>query len=117
MSQFLEQFQMAGCDAKGVMDRFMDDEELLRECLEQFVAENDFTGLEDAISKADYQTAFEYAHALKGIVGNLGITPVYQPVCVLVEALRTSRTENAPAQLCDVMKAYERFVEQYKKMR
>ncbi len=116
MSQFLEQYQLAGCDVKGVMDRFMDDEELLQECLAQFVVENDFAGLEDAILKGDCKTAFEYAHALKGILGNLGITPVYRPVCALVESLRASETEALSAQLCEVMNAYEDFVEQYKKM-
>lgn len=36
----------------------------------------------------DYTAAFEAAHTLKGVVGNMGLTPLYQAVCEIVEPLR-----------------------------
>ena len=32
--------------------------------------------------------AFEMAHALKGVVGNLALDPIYQPMSELTELLR-----------------------------
>ena len=36
--------------------------------------------------------AFEAAHALKGVLGNLSLTPLYEPVQEITELLR-NRTE------------------------
>lgn len=116
MSRFLEQYEKAGCDVRGVMDRFMSDEELLWECLQQFMGENDFSNLQRAAEQGDYKEAFEYAHAIKGIVGNLGIQPVYLPVCRLVESLRNMHTENVAEELKAVMDAYAVFTQHYNDM-
>ena len=32
--------------------------------------------------------AFEAAHGLKGSIGNLALTPIFNPVCEIVELLR-----------------------------
>ena len=37
-------------------------------------------------------SAFEAAHTLKGVTGNMGLTPLYDAVCTIVEPLRTGRT-------------------------
>lgn len=116
MSDFLEQFRMAGGDVEGVMERFMEDEELLRDCLAQFMAEDDFSKLKEAILGQNYKEAFEYAHALKGVIGNLGIIPMYTPLCTLVESLRGESYNNLPEQLEAVLKEYVVFTEKYKDM-
>ena len=36
----------------------------------------------------DARAAFSAAHSLKGSVGNVALTPIYEPVCALTEALR-----------------------------
>ena len=48
--------------------------------------------MEPADDHADLDAAFEAAHALKGVTGNLALTPIYEPVQVVTELLR-SRTE------------------------
>ena len=116
MSHFLEQFRMAGGDVEVVMERFMEDEELLRECLAQYISEDDFGKLETAIKAQMYKEAFEYAHALKGVVGNLGINPVYETLAVLVESLRHATYENLMEEWNAVDKAQATFKEHYKNM-
>ncbi len=37
----------------------------------------------------DLTGAFEAAHTLKGVAGNLGLTPLYEAVCAIVEPLRS----------------------------
>ena len=36
----------------------------------------------------DTHAAFAAAHSLKGSIGNVALTPVYEPICALTELLR-----------------------------
>jgi len=116
MSQFLEKFRMAGGDADGVMERFMDDEELFRECLQQFVDEDDFAKLQVVFGERDYKQAFDISHSLKGVTGNLGITDTYTKLCKFVDSLRNERYDELEEQLEAVMAAKSVFLEKYKDM-
>lgn len=51
-----------------------------------------------ALEKGDLDAAFEKAHALKGVAGNLALTPMYAPAAELTELLR-SRTETDYSEL------------------
>ncbi len=44
--------------------------------------------LGEALAQHDYKTAFEHAHALKGVMANLSLTPVLVPVQEMTELLR-----------------------------
>ena len=48
--------------------------------------------LENAINAGDLEQAFEIAHALKGVLANLALTPLFSPINEITELLR-SRTE------------------------
>ena len=50
-----------------------------------------FSGL-SAIGAGDLDAAFEAAHALKGVLGNLSLTPAYEKVSEMTELLR-ARTQ------------------------
>ena len=51
-----------------------------------------FEQLEEALQKGDLDSAFERAHALKGVLGNVSLTNVLTPILEITEDLRT-RTE------------------------
>ena len=51
-----------------------------------------FEQLGDALQAGKLDEAFEAAHALKGSLGNLALTPLYEPVVEVTELLR-ARTE------------------------
>ena len=52
-----------------------------------------------ALANRDYTAAFEAAHTLKGVVGNMGLTPLYEAVCVIVEPLRSRECRDDYAAL------------------
>ena len=54
--------------------------------------EGNFDKLETAIKNNDLDTAFEAAHALKGVLGNLSLTPMFDICSEMTELLR-DRTE------------------------
>ena len=59
-----------------------------------------FGKLREAVEAGDLDTAFETAHALKGILGNLALTPLFEPMQEITELLR-SRTEMDYTPLLD----------------
>lgn len=50
---------------------------------------DEFDLLKKAVEDNDLKNAFELAHTMKGVYGNLGLTPLYEPVCRIVEVLRS----------------------------
>ncbi len=49
---------------------------------------NPIPDLEAAINSNDLQKAFEIAHGLKGVFGNLSITPLFDALVEITEPLR-----------------------------
>ncbi|SHK03622.1 Hpt domain-containing protein [Hespellia stercorisuis] len=109
MSELLDKCKAYGADVTGAMERFMDDEELYEMCLEQFADDPGFAGLEKAVGEKQYKEAFEHAHALKGVAGNLGLTPLFEAVCELVEPLRAEDYSNIDAEYARIEEERERL--------
>lgn len=51
--------------------------------------------------------AFDYAHALKGVTSNVGLTPLYNCIVEIVEPLRNGKTDNLDDKLCELFKKRE----------
>ena len=47
-----------------------------------------FDKLEKLLAEGNLEEAFEQAHALKGVMGNLAVTPIYDPLSNITESLR-----------------------------
>ena len=77
-----------GVDIEETLSRFVDDKDFYISCLHTFTKEDGFDFLDEAIKSENYSKAFEQAHSLKGLTGNLGLTPLYEAICILVESLR-----------------------------
>lgn len=92
-----------GADVAGIVDRFMGDEKLYQKCLVSFMQDGNFEQLRQAIEDDDIPSAFEAAHALKGVTGNMGVTPMYRKVCDIVEKLRIGQLEGVAADYEDLM--------------
>lgn len=88
MEALLKKLQEYGADTKGAMERFLDDTELYEMCLVTFMKDEGFAGLEKALAEKAYDKAFDHAHTLKGVAGNLGLTPLFQAISDIVEPLR-----------------------------
>ena len=52
---------------------------LNKENVKKVPADSNFQKLFDAIKTGDLNTAFEASHALKGVVGNLALSPLFTP--------------------------------------
>jgi len=82
-----------GCDVSGALPRFVGDREFYCRMLALVPEEEDFAKLGVSLAAGDAKAAFNAAHTLKGVLGNLGLTPMYEETCAIVEPLRAGVLE------------------------
>ena len=110
MSILMKRLDEYGADVEGAMARFLNDEELYESCFASFLKDEVFFRLSEALECGDYERAFEAAHTLKGVAGNMGLTPMYCAVCAIVEPLRKKEESN-------LMVLHAAIVEQHEALR
>lgn len=87
-----------GANVEEGLGRCMGLEQVYLDLVATIPGEKSFELLADALEKHDLDAAFDAAHALKGIVGNLALTPLYEPLYEITELLRV-RTDMDYTQL------------------
>ena len=89
----LKQF---GANTDEALTRCMGNEGFYFKLIGKAVEDKNFAALEEAIAAHDLEAAFD-AHSLKGAMGNLALTPIYEPVYEITELLRArSEADYAP---------------------
>lgn len=105
MSGFQTIFNAYGGDNSIAMGRFFGNEGMYLRFLDMFFQDESFQQLENALDAGDLKDAFAAAHTLKGVAGNMGLTPFYEAVCVIVERLRTEEPRKDYPVLCKAIQA------------
>jgi HPt (histidine-containing phosphotransfer) domain-containing protein len=88
MQDFKEIFNAYGADYESTMERFMRNEGMYLRFLDMLFQDGNLQKLGNALQSGSMTEAFEAAHTLKGVTGNMGLTPLYAAVCRIVEPLR-----------------------------
>lgn len=68
--------------------RVRNNKKLYKRMLAMYLANENFSVLEDALTARDYAKAADAAHGIKGMTGNLSLTAVFQASDRLTEELR-----------------------------
>lgn len=110
MQGFKEILESYGSDYEETMGRFLGDENFYLKILGMLMKDGSMGKLRDALDSKDMAEAFDAAHTLKGIAGNLGLTPFYIAVGTMVEALRSRDPKGNYTAL------YQRVEAEYKKV-
>ncbi|MBR6380316.1 MAG: Hpt domain-containing protein [Lachnospiraceae bacterium] len=84
----VEQLREAGVQVEEGLARCMNNEAFYLRMVGLGLADERFGTLGAALESGSTQEAFEMAHALKGVLANLALTPVQQPVSRMTEILR-----------------------------
>ena len=98
--------KLLGCNTDEGLARCMGDAGLYLEFLPDALNKERYTALEQLIRDKNLDEAFKAAHALKGILANLSLDPLLEPVMKRPELLR-SRTDTDYSGLLSEM--WERF--------
>ena len=109
MGDFQKEFEAYGADFQVTMERFVGNETIYLKLLDMLFADTNLQQLGDALRAGDMESAFQAAHTLKGVVGNMGLTPLYNAVCVMVEPLRAKEErEDYPVLYQAVLEEFEK---------
>lgn len=84
----VESLKSFGANTEEGLGRCFNNEAFYLRLVGMGLADANFDRLKSAMEAQDTRAAFEAAHALKGSIGNLALTPIYVPVCALTEKLR-----------------------------
>ena len=90
----IEALKEYGADVEGGLKRCMNNETFYLNLVPKAVADDACERLFDAVAGKRYQEAFEIAHSLKGVAGNLGLTPIFTPASALTEYFRNDVDES-----------------------
>lgn len=80
----------AGINVEAAMHRFLDDEEMYFEFLNEFLEDDLINRLKQAVNSGQIQESFDIAHTLKGVCANLSIDSMSRIVNPMVEILRSN---------------------------
>ncbi len=72
-------------------------------------ADASFDRLAKAAGENDAAAGFEAAHALKGVLANLSLTPICEPAGALTEALRGRTSADFRAQAAEILALRDRL--------
>lgn len=77
-----------GLNIEVINQCFGGNEDIYFKFLRRFFEDNDYINFNELMVNGTYSEAFNSAHALKGVAGNLGMIKIYEYLLVIVEKLR-----------------------------
>ena len=84
----IDKLKELGADTENGIIRCANDEGFYLKMVNMSLQDANFDKLGESIEKGDLAAAFECAHALKGVMGNVGLTNLYEPIAEMTEELR-----------------------------
>lgn len=87
----VERLKDFGIDARQGLARCMNNKVFFAKMLGMALKNPAFDQLEATLAAKDYETSFEHCHALKGVVGNLALNTIYDPLSEMTEMLRAKK--------------------------
>lgn len=91
--EIISRLKKWNCDIDGTMSRFLNNKEFYINLLHDVPNQIEFLDLGKHLKAKDLKRAFMDAHTLKGVLGNMGLTPMYNEVCLIVEPLRINKMD------------------------
>lgn len=100
-----------GANTEEGLARCMGNEALYLRLVATIPAEKNFDRLKSSIENNNLDEAFEAAHALKGALGNLALTPLYKKAASLTELLRNRAEADYGGLVSDLLTLRDKLSE------
>lgn len=94
-------------DYEDALERFGGNETLFKKLAAKYADDPHFEGLVTALERDDAPAAYQEAHALKGVAGNLSFSALYTASAQATEALRAGDAQTARRLLPTLKDAHE----------
>ena len=87
----IEKLNEFGVNTKEGLERCLNNEEFYFRLITRAINDESFSKLKTELENNNLDEAFLIVHSLKGVLGNLSITPMYEIVYELTELLREKK--------------------------
>ena len=93
----IEKLNEFGDNTNEALERCMNNEQFYLMLVEKALKDDSLDRLDTALKNGNLDEGFEIAHSLKGVLGNLSLTPLYDVIVEMTELLRSrTQTDYAP---------------------
>lgn len=106
----IEELKNKGADVETGLSRCVGNETLYLKLIKMGLEDVKFDELGTTLEAKNLDKAFELCHALKGVIGNLALTPLYDAVSQMTEKLRGREQADYPAMYSDILKLRSNFL-------
>ena len=106
----LEELKTLDVDVDGGLKRIGGNEKLYIKLLGSFTKSINTYKVDADFDGNDYNDVIEKTHAIKGVSGNLSLTPVYEAYTKVVDLLRAGKPEEARTILKEVLPVQEEII-------
>ncbi len=90
----LDALKEYGADTDEALARCMNNEDFYLMLVRKSLDDTNYEKLKEMIAAKNFEEAFSAAHALKGVVTNLSLTPLAEPVIEITEGLRAGEDKD-----------------------
>ena len=111
----IEELKELGVRADEGIDRFGGDADLYVELMEDVVAEIEAHEVLSCFDSGDLDTALGNAHCLKGALGNMCISPLYEDYEAIVRMIREGDAEGAKQRTIEMIPVQDKILACIKK--
>ena len=98
----IESLKAAGAEIDSGLERCMNNEAFYLRLVQMALDNDGYASLRTALEAHDLDKGFEYAHALKGMLANVALTNLLDPVLEMTEALRAREDRDYSALLAQM---------------
>ena len=99
----IEGLKELGVNTQEGLGRCLNNEALYLKLVKMIPGDANFERLSEAVRSHDLEKGFEAAHALKGALGNLSLTPLYERICEMTELLRVRQEADYGSMLTELL--------------
>ena len=107
----LDDLRAYGAAADEGLARCMNNEAFYLKMVGLGLQDERFGILGDVLAGGEIPAAFEMAHALKGVIANLSLTPIEKPLSEMTEILRAGGREGCEALWTQVLEERQRLLD------
>lgn len=105
----LDALKELGADTTSGIARCVNDEQFYLRMVNMALEDKNFDLLKEVIASGDLSAAFERAHALKGVMGNVALTSLYEPIAAVTEELRAGNDIDYTDYLNQIFTELEKY--------
>ena len=106
----VDALQQYGANVREGLERCLNDEAFYLEMVNLTLNDGNYEKLSEAIRAGDKTAAFDAAHALKGIVANVALTPLFTRISEITELLRAREDADYPVYLEQILREREKLI-------